>query len=129
METKWLVKLLKDENGNIIDKEICYKVDTNAMPRGGSFIIVTGEDVEKQFAKIVENGNKILIEKDQDAIDADEADKIIQAELKIEAEKIIKQYTALLSDIDNIKDLDSAKTVLTKIAKALRYIVKELIND
>ena len=122
---KWLIKKIQDT------WTPCYQVDQSVKLDKFSKL-VSGPSthypkvVEKDFTDLQGNkGKRFVVIEDVDKKEAHEADQLIQKDLKKEADKVVTQFTDLLSEVNALED-EKVKSILLKMVKAIRYLVAEV---
>lgn len=96
---KWLIEIIRDENGDIIDRKPKFRTDETAKPRGGEYIFVEDFETKYPLVDVDVDGNVSIIE---DTAKKDFEEGLI---LKLERMEFGKRIIGIISLRNDAKSL------------------------
>ena len=103
---KWMVKINRDENGDITSRDILYRTDETAKPRGGEFELVEGVETGYPLIDVQVVNGKDVVTVVEDTAKKDLEESIA---LKVVRMDFGKRVIALLSVRNDAKSLTPAQ--------------------
>ena len=118
---KWLIKIERDENGDITNRSPMYRTDGQARPRGGEFEFVDGDD-SPRFPVVTDIGGGVFeVLEDLSKLQLEE-----DIELRIKRQSFGQRIIAIMGVRNEAKSLTDQQVIDMRTTYS---VIREALQD